>query len=229
MVFLQKIYYRTYITKIQNKYDQLKNISVITPQTFLFYQLLVCLLILFSSIIFLKYGYLLGPIISIIWAIFYEYYIFDRKIKQKTKKLNQEALPFFEILAITLESTQNFQKSLEITSNNINSQLSLEFITALTEKKAGKSLDEALKNLQKRINNEEITKIIINLRQHINNNNILNILKNQIIYLREQKKAQLKKETIKLRFKLIITATLFIIPILLLIILSPVIIKTMIG
>lgn len=92
--------------------------------------------------------------------------------------------------------------------------------------KLGKSFNEALKDMKERIPSDSINSIILNLTEaSIFGNSIINTINNQIEYLQDKKLLKVKEVINKLPTKISILSVLFFIPIMLLIILAPVIIK----
>ena len=148
------------------------------------------------------------------------------KIKRRGLKLDNEALPFFEILTLTLESGKNLENALEITCFNVESELSEEFKKTLFEIKFGKSLVEALESMKKRIPSESINNIILNITQtDIFGSRIIDTMYNQIEFLRDKRLLEIKGQINKIPNKISIVSVLFILPIILLLILGPIIIN----
>ena len=97
----------------------------------------------------------------------------EYNLKKRCDKLDIEAMHFFEIMTLTLESGNNLVNALEISCNNVDSELSHEFKKALDEVSYGKSLNEALESLKKRIPSDTINNIILIITQsNIFGNNI---------------------------------------------------------
>ena len=155
------------------------------------------------------------------------YFIFiTNPINKRIKKLDKEALDFFEILALTLESGKNLENSLEITCYNIDSELSEEFKKSLTEMKFGRSLMEALEDLRYRIPSETVNSIILNMREtSVFGNSIIDSINNQVDYLRDKQIMDIKAEINKIPNKVSIISVIFIVPLILLMILGPFIIE----
>ena len=187
---------------------------------------LLFLFILFST----KLGYLLAPIISYLYYLLLPNLFFDSKIKKRSQKLDKEGLYFFEILALSIESGNNLINALDVTSNSIDSDLSLEFKEAMREVKYGKSLEEALNSLKTRIPSETINNIILNIKEsNLFGNNIIDSLYNQIDYIRDKIMLETRASISKLPLKISIISVLFFVPLLLLIILGPVLLKYFLG
>ena len=198
------------------KYDAVKflNIRIITTI------LLTLILIFFSNI-----KYFIIPFIIIIYYNLFYYILITNEINKRIKKLDKEALTFFEILTLTLESGRNLENSLEITCYNIDSELSNEFKRSLREIKLGKSLMESLEDLKKRIPSETINNIILNITQtNVFGNSIVETMNNQVDYLREKQIMEVKSQINKIPNKVSIISVIFIVPLILLIILGPFII-----
>ncbi len=192
--------------------------------TFLNIRAISTVFILILLIIFTKQYYIIPFILIIYYNLFY-YILITNQINKRIKKLDLEALMFFEILALTLESGRNLENSLEVTCNNVNSELSNEFKKSLTEVKFGKSLIEALEDLKLRIPSETINNIILNITQtSVFGNSIILTMNNQVDYLREKQILEVKSEINKIPNKVSIVSVIFIVPLILLIILGPFII-----
>lgn len=188
-------------------------------------------ILLFLLILFLfDYGYILAPISTIFFYYGSEKFALDLKIKKRAKKLEDEAIFFFEILCLTLESNKHLKGSLELTSQNIEGELSNEFKKTLSYLKLGKSFTESLIMMKERIPSDPINNMLLNLTESsVFGNNITETLNNQLDYLREKKLLGIKAEINKLPTKISVLSVLFFIPIMLLIILSPVLLDFLMG
>lgn len=221
-----KIYREKTIEKIEAKADLLGVSSHMNAITFLNVRLLLSVLIFISILLFSKYGYILAPVLTVLFYFVSEYIIFDYPIKKRGKKLEKEALFFFEVFALTLESGRNLRNALLLTVQNIDSELSLEFKKALSEVTLGKTLNEALESMKKRIPSDTIDNTILNMIQsNTYGNDILHSIYNQIDFLREKQLLDVKAEIAKLPTKISIISVLFFVPIMMLIILAPVIVR----
>lgn len=224
--FSKRIYSKNSIAKIEKKIKLLGVNSKYDTTKFLNSRLLICILVFFLSIYAFEYGYITGPILTLLTYLLYPYFTLDVKIKKRIKKLENEAMYFFEILTLSLESGKNLNTALKITTDNINSELSDEFKVVLEEIKLGKSFDEALDNLKTRIPSDAINNIILNISQaNIFGNNIVETLYNQVDFIREKKMMNIKEEMNKIPIKVSVLSVLFFVPIILLLILGPVILE----
>ena len=173
-----------------------------------------------------KLGYIISPIITYMYYHFLPDIYFNSKIKNRNRILNHEALYFFEILALSLESGNNLINAIMATSSSIDSDLSFEFREAMREVKLGRSLNEALSDMKTRIPSDTINNIILNIKEsNVFGNNIIDTLYNQIDYIREKIILEQRAYISKLPLKISIISVLFFVPLLLLIILGPVILK----
>ena len=175
-------------------------------------------------------GYILGPVVAILFYILSEKILLDYPIKKRARKLEKEALFFFEILLLTLESGRNLAASLNLTTSNIDSEISLEFRKTLAEVKLGKSLNEALNDMKKRIPSEAINNAILNMvESNIFGSSITESMTNQIDFLREKQMLDVKAEINQLPTKVSVVSAIFFVPIMLLIILAPVLLDYLLG
>ena len=193
---------------------------------FLNLRLITSIIIFFMIIYLVDWGYVLGPITVLLYYFFLPKVTLDKKITERSHKLEYEALYFFEILSLSLESGNNLYNAIKVTSDNIDSELSMEFRKMLEDIKFGKSFDEALLSLKGRIPSDTINNIILNIREsNLFGNNILDTLVNQLDYLREVKVLEAKAEISKIPLKISVVSVLLFIPIILLLILGPVLIN----
>ena len=101
-----------------------------------------------------------------------------------------------------------------------------EFKKTIEEVDYGKSLNEALVDMKKRIPSETIRSVLVNITQsNVQGNSIVESLNSQIEYIRNKKLLEIKGIINKMPLKISILSVLFIIPIVLLLLLGPLIIK----
>lgn len=220
----KNIYRKKTIKKLEKKCKLLGVNNTIEPVIFMNIRVLITIL-LFLLLLFTDKGFIYAPLISIVFYIGSEYYL-DLKIKKRSNKLNNESIFFFQIFILSLESGKNLKGALELTCENINSEISDEFKQALLEVELGKSLTEALNSIKDRIPSKEINNIILNIKQSsLFGNNIIDSLNNQIDYLRENRLLSIKAIINKMPMKISVISVIFIVPIVLLLVLGPVLIN----
>ncbi len=194
------------------------------------FRVLISLILFIVILLVSNIGYVLGPIVAILFYYLSEKIILDYPIRKRAKRLEKEALFFFEILLLTLDAGRNLGHALKLTTANIDSEISREFQKALDEVKLGKSLNEALNNMKKRIPSEVINNAILNMvESNMFGVSIVDSMTNQIDYLREKQMLDVKAEINKLPTKVSIISVVFFVPIMLLIILAPVLIGYLVG
>lgn len=224
--FIRKVFRNYDIITIDEKIRMLGSWSKCDTTTFITLRLITTFIVFFISIYILKIGYIFSPFIAIIYYYLFYYLMIDLPLKKRIKKLDEEALHFFEILTLTLESGRNLENSLEVTCFNVNSELSKEFEKTLFEMKFGKSLVEALSDMKKRIPSESINNIILNITQtNLFGNSILETMYNQIEFLRDKQILEIKGQINKIPNKISIISVVFMLPIILLLILGPIVIN----
>lgn len=219
---IRKIYRKEDIELVQAKLNMSGNVLKTDAITFMNARL-VFIILLFTLLMFtLENGYIVAPIVTLIAYYLIDYLVIDSNIKKRISLLDREALEFFEILTLTLESGRNLEHALEATVFNVNSELANEFKKTLFEMKFGKSLLEALESMKKRIPSETINNIILNITQtNIFGNSILDTMNNQIEFLREKQLLETKERINKIPNKVSILSVLFILPLILILILGP--------
>ena len=225
MNFIRKIYREKDIKKIKAQINMLGKTKW-NAIKFMNYRLLTTMIFALFIIIFTNLGYIIIPFLIIAYYYLFYYLVITRPIKQRIEKLDKEALYFFEVLTLTLESGRNLENSIGLTVMNVDSELSYEFKKSLNEVKYGKSFMEALEDLKKRIPSETINNIILNITQtSVFGNSIIDTMNNQIEFLRDKHLLEIKGKINKIPNKVSIVSVIFIIPLILLLILGPVLIK----
>ncbi len=184
-------------------------------------------IILFIVVLFLNdLGYILAPIITYLYYSLLPSMYFNPLIKKRSNRLDYQAMYFFEILVLSIESGNNLINALKVTSNSIDNELSYEFREVIKEVEIGKSLDEAMTSLKERIPSDTINNIILNIKEsNLFGNNIIDTLYNQIDYIREKIVLENRAKISKLPLKISIISVIFFLPLLLLLILGPVILN----
>lgn len=221
-----KIIPKKEVMRCDRKIQLLGVSSKIKLEKFLSVRFILTILIFVGMIMGTKYGFILGPVLAVLFYIGIEWAFLDVKIKKRAQKLEKEALFFLEVLVLTLESGRNLRHAINLVTNNVDSEISLEFKRTLEDVKMGKSLNEALESMKKRIPSDTINNAILSMVQsNTFGNSIVDSMYNQIDFLRNKQRLDIKAEIAKLPTKISIISVIFFIPIMLLIILAPVLIQ----
>ena len=202
---------------VSSKYDTFTflNIRVITS--------MIVFILVFMSF---KYGYILSIVFTFIYYYLFEYIFLDNKIKKRKNRLDNEAIYFFEVLTLSLQTGRNLKEAIDITVNGVDSELSLEFKEAMRGIKYGKSLTECLTDLENSIPSDSVNNIILSLTQaNMYGSSIIDTMYNQVDYLRERRKMEIKSMIAKIPVKISVISVFFFIPLILLIILGPILIR----
>ena len=224
--FIEKIYSKKDLNEINKQLNFLGKETKYTVTTFCLTRIIITAIVFILTIAFMDSGYIYAPFVAI--ACYYLFYYFNitKKIKERNRHLEHEALYFFEILTLTLESGRNLENALIVTCDNVESEISDEFKKALDEINYGKSLIEALSDLKKQISSDIIGNIILNIIQTDRfGNSILDTLYNEVDFLREKELLTAKEKINKIPNKVSIISVLFIVPLILILILGPYLIE----
>ena len=218
---MEKIYLKKDIENIDKKIKMLGKTRW-DATSFINARVFTTILFTLFLIFFTHISYLLLPLLVILYYMAFYHMLITRRLRLREQKLDREALYYFEVLTLTLESGKNLQNSLELTCKNVHSELSSEFEDCLSEVKVGKSLIEALGDMQTRIPSENINNIIMNIMQtNYFGNSIIDTMNNQVDYLREKQILDIKGQINKIPNKISIVSVLFIVPLILLLVLGP--------
>lgn len=224
--FSHRIFSKKEIEKIQKKINMLG--ESVNFDVFFFLNIrLFSSIVLFLVVLYIsEWGYILSPLITFIYYNGLYYVMIELNLKKRCDKLDIEAMHFFEIMTLALESGNNLGKALEISCNNVDNELSREFKKSLDEVSYGKSLNEALESLKLRIPSDTINNIILLITQsNIFGNNIINDMYHQLDYIRDREIQKAKGIISKIPLRVSVISVLFYIPLIMLLILSPVLIE----
>ncbi len=176
------------------------------------YMRLITSAILFVFLLFtIDYGYLVAPIATIVYYIFSEYVILNLGIKRRKYILETDALEFFPIFLLALKSGNNIKNALKISVELVDNELSQEFKLVLRSIEAGKSLDESLNLLNKRIPSQIIANIILSVIEAKRHGNTLNnTINNQLSYIKERQKKDILIKYKSISFKIALISIAFV-------------------
>ncbi len=218
----RKIYRKETIDNMQAKIDLLGYRDSYDAVDFLNIRVFTSLFLFFVLIYLVDWGYLLAPLCTFLYYVFLPKFTIERKIEKRRSKLDSDAMYFFEVLTLSLESGRSLKNALEVTSKNIDSDLSIEVRKSLDDMKYGKSLNEVLEDLKRRIPSDTINNIILNAQQsNIFGNSIIETMYNQIDYIRDKRIMETKAKISKIPIKISVISVIFFIPLMLLMILAP--------
>ena len=221
-----KIFSKDAVLKMQKRIDLLGYKDSYDATIFLNVRLFTSIILFFVLLYLLEWGIVVAPIITVLYYIFLPKFVIDKKIEARSNKLDEEAMYFFEVLTLSLETGRNLKTALELTADSIDCELSEEFKLALEEVRYGKSLNEALDNLKTRIPSDTINNIILNISEsNVFGNSIIDTMYNQIDYIREKLIMDAKARINKVPLKVSVISVVFFIPLIMLLILSPMIIE----
>lgn len=224
--FSKKFYRKKTIKEIDKKIKLLGVSTKLNVYSFLKLRTIGTILLFFIIILSHSLGFILAPIISFLYYQGITYLLLDSKIRIRQIDLEIEALNFFEILTLSLETGRNLTEALQVTVSSCDGELVNEFKEILREVKYGKSLTEAMGDMQENIPSEAINNMILSLTQaNLYGSSIIKSLYNQLDYLREKRKLEVKAEISKVPIKISIISVFFFVPLVLLIILGPVLLN----
>lgn len=224
--FSRRIFNQNKLDKLDNKIKKLGIYNKIEATKFMSLRLFSSIVIFFVVLYISDFGYIVAPIVTLLYYYLFERVLIDERIKKRCSKLEQEAMYFFEVLTLSLETGRNLEEAIKVTIKNVDSELSDEFKNAIREIKFGKSLTESLNDMQANIPSDSINNLILTLTQaDLYGNSIIESLYSQIDYLREKKKLEMKAVISKVPIKVSVISVLFFVPLVLLIILAPILLN----
>lgn len=221
--FIRKLYNKSYIEKMLIKSKLLGVNNQIDIYDMILFRLISSLIVFILILYNFSYGYILAPLCTFIYYNIFNKITLTDKLTKRTNELEKDAMHFFEVLTLSLETGRNLSSAIEVTISNVECKLSDEFREAIRQVSFGKSLTEALTDMQERIPSESVNNIILSLTQaNLYGNSIIENLYLQIDYLREKRKMEVKGKISKVPVLISVISVLFFIPLLLILILGPI-------
>ena len=217
--FIKRIYSKKYLDKMIKKV-KLFGTGDKTNIYDLIIARLVTSVIVFGLVLYtFNYGYILAPLATVLYYFLFSKIVLDDKLKKRMIQLEGEAMHFFEVLTLSLETGRNLVEAIEVTTTNVSGALSNEFKETVREVSFGKSLNESLSDMQERIPSDTINNIILSLTEsNLYGNSIIDNLYNQIDFLREKRKMEVKGRISKVPILISVISVFFFVPLLLLLI-----------
>lgn len=223
--FINRIYGEKDIKKIDAKINQFGVSKKFTTEYFMNFRLFTSMIVFVVLFIFADFGALIAPVATVLWYILVGYFMIDKPLKKRERKLDNEAYYYFEVLTLALESGRNLENAIKMACKYIDSEISSEFKETIKQVNFGKSLTESLSVMSMRIPSLTINNIILNMEQsNLFGNSIIETMYNQLDFLKDKQIMDIKAQINKIPNKISIFSVLFFIPLILLIILGPVLI-----
>lgn len=223
--FINRIYREKDIKKIDAKINQFGVSKKFTTEYFMNFRLFTSMIVFVVLFIFADFGALIAPVATVLWYILVGYFMIDKPLKKRERKLDNEAYYYFEVLTLALESGRNLENAIKMACKYIDSEISSEFRETIKQVNFGKSLTESLSVMSTRIPSLTINNIILNMEQsNLFGNSIIETMYNQLDFLKDKQIMDIKAQINKIPNKISIFSVLFFIPLILLIILGPVLI-----
>ena len=223
--FINRIYREKDIKKIDAKINQFGVSKKFTTEYFMNFRLFTSIIVFVVLFIFADFGALIAPVATVLWYILVGYFMIDKPLKKRERKLDNEAYYYFEVLTLALESGRNLKNAIKMACKYIDSEISSEFKETIKQVNFGKSLTESLSVMSMRIPSLTINNIILNMEQsNLFGNSIIETMYNQLDFLKDKQIMDIKAQINKIPNKISIFSVLFFIPLILLIILGPVLI-----
>ena len=222
--FVTRIYNKSYIERQKKKVKLLGTGDKTDAYDLIIARLFTTIMLFILCLITFNYGYIIAPIVAFVYYFLFTALTIDDKLKKRTIKLESEAMHFFEVLTLSLETGRNLVEAIDVTTTNVSGTLSNEFKETVREVSFGKSLNEALSDMQYRIPSDTINNIILSLTEsNLYGNSIIKNLYNQIDFLREKRKMEVKGRISKVPILISVISVFFFIPLVLLLIIGPIV------
>ncbi len=224
MNIVKNIFRNSTIKYYEKRISALGPSSKLTVVNFLLSRLFIEL-ILFIALFFIpKFGIIIAFISVLLFHNLYPYFLIDSNVSIRTNELYEEALIFFQMLKLSLHSTNDLRKALEIVSQKLNNGFAKDFAKSLKKNKYNNSILLVFKDMESKTPNQDIIVSLIDLSE---SNDYDMTLAKIINNIQQKNKQIIKSKYTQLPFKLTIIALTFILSIVLLIVYMPSILSSL--
>ena len=97
--FVNRIYSEKYVSKVISKVKLLGYDSNVSAYDIILIRLFTSVILFILMLYVFDYGYIFGPIITLIYYFMFNRIVLDNKIKNRMIKLENEAMHFFDSLS----------------------------------------------------------------------------------------------------------------------------------
>lgn len=224
MNLVKKIYLKKTIKKYEKKIKSLGSNSKINIENFLLSRTFIDLALFILLVFIPKFGIILAILVTLLFHILYPYLLIDSNLEERHDALYEEGLMLFQMLKLSLISTNDLRKSLEIVANKLDNSLANDFKKSLARNAYNNNLLLIFKDMEERIPNQDIIVSLIDLSE---SSDYIKTLDNIISNLQIKNKELIRRKCSALPFKLTIISLTFIVSIILLIVYLPSILSTL--
>lgn len=177
----------------------------LSPSSFIIFRITSTIIIFCILFFFGNHGFLISPIISLLYYILFEIILLDHSIYKRKENLEIDSITYFSIFLTSLKGSRHIKSSLEITCDIVDNTFSKEMKSVLNRVNIGKSLEEALEEYINYVPSNYINNMLISvLEAQKLGNNINDSIQIQLDYLESKKQINTYKQKIKCLFRLII-------------------------
>ena len=114
----------------------------------------------------LSVGYIIAPIIAIIFYVMCEYVVIDIPLRKKNVEVEKEGIDYISALLLNLKNGKSIKTSIKNSSKVVRGKLSENFAKVLSDVKIGLTMEEALSDLGEKVPSVYLQNIIIDLKEN---------------------------------------------------------------
>ena len=214
----EKIFRKETIDKYDKKILNLGSYTKITTTKFLMSRLFIELVLFITLLLIPKYGLIIAIVSCLLFHFLYEVLLLDSGISHKDKNIYEDTILFFEMVKLSLLSTNDIRSSFEIVANKNNSLFAREFKKSLEKNKYNNDLRLVLMDMQKKNFNDDIIFSLIDLAETNDYHKTIDVILKK---LQEKDNIKTRQKYIKLPFNLSILSILIILIFILVVIFMP--------
>ena len=162
--------------------------------------------------VFIKYGYIVAPIVTIIYYLLFEYLILDLNIKRRKRLLESDAIAYFRVFLIASKNNKNNKLNIKHTNTSLPSnRLSYELSKVVRDTDLGIDFVKSINEVEKMIPSNSINNILTMIASASKYGNKLSeSINKELDYLADKYNHEVINRYKSIPFKYIIACLLFV-------------------
>lgn len=175
-------------------------------RSYIILRLISCIILFVILTLTSKYGYLIAPIVTVIYYFLIEYVTLDLQISKRVQVLEDNALVYFPVFLLVFSGDKNVKSAIIKSTNIVENELTREFVKAIDLMDLGRSVDEGLSTLSSHIPSVFVNNIIVDIMEANRlGNNIQDSINLQLDLIKAKRNREVISElrTVPLRLTLL--------------------------
>ena len=205
------------MTKLKRKIDRLGYYAPLSYAKFTRIRFLTTLFLFIYLLFIIEKYYFYAPLITILYYNLFRVILVDWPLNFYVSRYERDSLQFFELVSLAVSKGMNIEMSLESTAKYFNCDLSYAYIAALIEVKFGKSLVEAVNDME--VPSQIVKEALVSLmNKDMHTNKRMESVDKVVLKLKENMHREMRKRIKLVPIQTLLLLLIVFVPLMLLIV-----------